>query len=189
VLSAPGYAPRSQLNTCWWSRPLVATALPPCGPAVPSRLVNAPPASRTRMSRAGRSHTDTSGSAAAPAAKVPPPGCAGQGKEIVVDPVGAHRNCVPTPGLASFEAHHHQLLARGAGRPTVSLLSPSSWAAAVMFGPDLRQRRVRIGSLVTRWRIEVRDRTSSPCSAATRHLIPNFAKLSPTNYGIRQLTS
>jgi len=22
VLSAPGYAPRSQLNTCWWSRPL-----------------------------------------------------------------------------------------------------------------------------------------------------------------------
>jgi hypothetical protein len=34
VLSAPGYAPRSQLNTCWWSRPLVATALPPCGPAL-----------------------------------------------------------------------------------------------------------------------------------------------------------
>ena len=33
VLSAPGYAPRSRLNTCWWSRPLVATALPPCGPA------------------------------------------------------------------------------------------------------------------------------------------------------------
>src|ERR1700737_4728557 len=26
LLSAPGYAPRSQLNTCWWSRPLVATA-------------------------------------------------------------------------------------------------------------------------------------------------------------------
>lgn len=36
----------------------------PCGPATPSRLVSRPPASRTTMSSAARSHTDTCGSAA-----------------------------------------------------------------------------------------------------------------------------
>ena len=43
---------------------VTATALPPCGPGWPARLVKVPPASRTMMSSAARSHNDTSGSAA-----------------------------------------------------------------------------------------------------------------------------
>src|SRR5262245_49952550 len=67
VLEQPcpqGYPRLSLFRTASCSSALVASALPPCGPGVPARSVNAPPASRTTMSSAPRSHSDTSGSAA-----------------------------------------------------------------------------------------------------------------------------
>ena len=52
--SSSGSEPR---NASAWScsRPLLASALPPCGPGVPSSEVNAPPASRTMTSSAAMS--------------------------------------------------------------------------------------------------------------------------------------
>src|SRR5690242_2054601 len=64
ALHPPGYPPLILVRTASCSSALVATALPPCGPGRPARSVNAPPASRTTMSSAARSHRDTSGSAA-----------------------------------------------------------------------------------------------------------------------------
>jgi hypothetical protein len=54
----------SRARTASCSRPLVATALPPPGPGVPSRAVNRPPASSTTTASAARSCRDTCGSQA-----------------------------------------------------------------------------------------------------------------------------
>lgn len=52
------------LSTTSCSAPLVAIALPPAGPGVPSRSVNRPPASVTITAGAARSYSATSGSQA-----------------------------------------------------------------------------------------------------------------------------
>lgn len=54
----------SRRSTSSWSKPLVLTAEPFAGPALPSSEVNAPPASVTTRLGAARSHSDTSGSTA-----------------------------------------------------------------------------------------------------------------------------
>jgi len=56
---------RKPASTASCSRPLLDTALPPVGPGSPSRSVKVPPASSTMTQSAARSHSDTSGSAAA----------------------------------------------------------------------------------------------------------------------------
>ena len=48
---------RSAASTASCSRPLVATALPPCGPGCAVQVGERPPASRTRMSSGARSHS------------------------------------------------------------------------------------------------------------------------------------
>ncbi|CAN5683388.1 hypothetical protein BH24ACT13_BH24ACT13_06810 [soil metagenome] len=60
-----GVRGRKPAKTASCSRPLVDTALPPVGPGSPSRSVKVPPASSTMTHSAARSHSDTSGSAAA----------------------------------------------------------------------------------------------------------------------------
>jgi len=55
----------TRMRRTWsWSSPLVATALPPNGPATPSREVNRPPASTTTGTSAAMSYTASAGSAA-----------------------------------------------------------------------------------------------------------------------------
>ena len=54
----------SRLRTSSWSRPLVASALPPNGPSTPPSDVNLPPASTTIGTSAAMSYTSSSGSQA-----------------------------------------------------------------------------------------------------------------------------
>ena len=56
VLRPPGYPPLSLLRTASCSSPVGGHDVAAVRPGRPSRLVNAPPASRTRMSSAARSH-------------------------------------------------------------------------------------------------------------------------------------
>jgi hypothetical protein len=60
----PARQPDSRPSTSSWSNPLVATALPPSGPGVPSSPLNRPPASATSSDGAAMSCSASSGSAA-----------------------------------------------------------------------------------------------------------------------------